>query len=88
MILILILILKFKIFIMKIPKYWLFIFWSKLLSLSLYAMLKLSKTTSPQKLSHCNTHSRSGGEGKGEGNPYLIHKVGAMGKGKEKVIPT
>ena len=37
--------LKFKIFVIKIPR------WSKILSSSLYDMLKLSKTTSPPKLS-------------------------------------
>ena len=41
---------KFKIFIIKITKFCFAYFWSKILSLSLYSMPNLSKTTSPQKL--------------------------------------
>ena len=40
----------YQIFIIKIPRYFLSYFWSKILSSSLLDMLKLSKTTSPPKL--------------------------------------
>ena len=47
--------LNLKILTIKIPRFLLSFFWSNNLSLSLYAFLKLSRTTSLQKLfpSHC-----------------------------------